>query len=81
MSFPTKGHRKRVRAFEEQYAMRKKKSQLYQSVILTFNDGTTGIFIGMAVVAPGDVNKSTVTAINFTPPKPLPPGLTWEQLP
>ena len=52
--------------------------RMVQSVILTFNDGTTAVFSGRAVCEKGDAK--TITDIKFTEPKDLPDNYYWESL-
>jgi len=53
--------------------------EMYQSVILTFDDGTKATFTGKAYVFPGC--QSYVTAIHFSEPRPMPDGASWEEVP
>jgi hypothetical protein len=51
--------------------------ELFQNVILTFDDGTTGIFSGKAICFEGETKKIRKT--EFSIPKPLPEGYTFEE--
>lgn len=47
----------------------------YQSVVLTFSDGTVAVFGGPVVCRPGDTRR--ITKIAFTEPEPLPEDCSW----
>lgn len=54
------------------------KDNKMQSVILTFDNGVTAIFTGKAVCFSGDTQR--VTKVEFTVPRDLPDGYSWEGL-
>ena len=45
-------------------------TEMYQSVWITFSDGTKAGYLGKAAAMPGD--KRTIRNIEFTKPKPMP---------
>lgn len=47
--------------------------KMYQTAVISFSDGTKGYFFGAAVMHPGDKPRS-VTGVQLTIPRPLPPG-------
>ena len=49
----------------------------YQSIIITFSDGSTAIFTGQVSCRPGDIR--TITNIKFTEPKELPKDMHFEK--
>jgi hypothetical protein len=51
---------------------------MIQSVVLTFDDGTTATFSGRAVCFEGEQKK--IRDISFTPPQPLPADCSWGEL-
>lgn len=54
------------------------KPEMYQSVILTLNDGRKGRFLGPALVFKKDKGVKTVVDVQFTEPKPMPNGMSFE---
>lgn len=52
--------------------MKKLKREKYQTVFLTFSDGTKANYTGKAVLRPGKHEGLKVTDIAFTEPKELP---------
>lgn len=50
-------------------------TEMIQSVVLTFDDGTTATFSGRAVCFEGEQKK--IRDISFTPPQPLPADCSW----
>jgi len=55
--------------------MKLKKDEMIQSVVITFNDGSTATFSGPAVCFKGE--KKKILDISFTEPKPLPKDCSW----
>lgn len=52
----------------------------YQSVIITLDDGRTGVFTGRVFVELADEGKNRITGIKFTEPRVLPDGCSFEEL-
>ncbi len=52
----------------------------YQSVIVSFSNGKTGIFTGPAVIEEGEEKSVRITGIQFTPPKELPPSFSFSTI-
>ena len=48
----------------------KTETEMYQSVWITFSDGTKAGYLGKAATMPGD--NRTIRNIEFTEPKPMP---------
>lgn len=58
------------------------KDEKMQSVIVTLSDGRRGVFSGNSFVTAKDRKKGVkVTNITFFPPKPLPTGYSFENVP
>ena len=55
------------------------KTEKFQSVWITFSDGTKAGFSGKAVVFPGDARL--IRDISFTAPQDLDPGYSFEVTP
>lgn len=53
-------------------------NDLLQGVVITFNDGSTAVFTGRAVVMSGD--KRTISNIKFTEPRKLPKDCSFEEM-
>jgi hypothetical protein len=51
----------------------------FQNVYVTLADGRVGMFSGPVFVTESDKNIE-VKQVAFSLPKPLPDGMTWEQL-
>jgi hypothetical protein len=52
--------------------------ELYQSVWITFSDGTRAGYLGQAKALPGDTR--TIKNIEFTEPKPMPPNCHFVEM-
>jgi hypothetical protein len=52
--------------------------ELYQSVWITFSDGTRAGYLGQAKAMPGDTRK--IINIQFTEPKPMPPNCQFGEM-
>ena len=52
--------------------------ELYQSVWITFSDGTRAGYLGQAKALPSDTR--TISNIEFTEPKPMPANCHFERL-
>jgi hypothetical protein len=52
--------------------------ELYQSVWITFSDGTRAGYLGQAKALPGDTR--TIKNIEFTEPKPMPPNCHFGEM-
>ena len=58
------------------------KTKQFQTVIVTLSDGRRGVFSGSALVTEKDRKKGVaVINIEFTLPKPLPDGYTFDPVP
>ena len=53
--------------------------KLYQSVWITFSDGTRAGYLGQAKALPSDTR--TIKNIEFTKPKPMPPNCHFCEMP
>lgn len=47
----------------------------YQRVIITLDDGSTGVFTGRVLGRPGDARQ--IVSIKFTEPQQLPEDCSW----
>lgn len=54
----------------------KSKVLKYQNVLITLSDGSEGVFTGKVIAEPGDKRK--IVKVEFTEPKQLPEGYTFE---
>ena len=55
-----------------------------QTVVITLTDGRTGKFVGPALLSEEDIEGGQVKVqgpIEFTKPRPLPPGAVFGEIP